>query len=67
MEYLYVLAAFIFVTVIALVLKAKRDKAAKIMREKEQEFVMQEEIKAAAEKQARKKANAEQAKKTPKN
>ncbi len=56
MEYLYVLLAFIFVTVVALVLKSKRDKAAKLMKENEREFVMQEQIKAAADIEARKKA-----------
>ncbi len=35
MEYLYVLAAFIFVTVIALMLKAKREKKAKTLKDKE--------------------------------
>ena len=65
MEYLYVLLAFIFVTVIALVLKAKRDKEAKAMRDKERDFVMKEEIKAAADLEARKKSGQAQPK-TPK-
>ena len=65
MEYLYVLAAFIFVTVIALVMKAKRDKQAKIMNDKERDFVMSEQIKAAAEIEAKKKA-AQAAQKVPK-
>ena len=56
MEYLYVLAAFIFVTVIALVMKAKREKELKAMKDKERDFVMSEQIKAAAEIEARKKA-----------
>ena len=34
MEYLYVLAAFIFVTVIAFILKAKREKEAKTLKDK---------------------------------
>ena len=55
MEYLYVLLAFIFVTVIALVLKAKREKETKAMRDKERDFVMKEEIKVAAEMEAQKK------------
>lgn len=56
MEYLYVLAAFIFVTVIALILKSKRDKEAKTVRDKERDLVMKEQIKASAEIEARKKA-----------
>ena len=56
MEYLYVIAAFIFVTIVALILKAKRAKEMQAMREKEQEFVLQEQIKANAEIEARKKA-----------
>ncbi|MGK0270333.1 MAG: hypothetical protein ACI88H_000976 [Cocleimonas sp.] len=56
MEYLYVFAAFIFVTVIALVLKSKREKAARALKEKGKDLVMQEQIKAAAEIEARKKA-----------
>jgi len=56
MEYLYVLAAFIFVTVIALYLKAKREKEAKAMEDNERDFVMTEQIKAAAEIEAKKKA-----------
>jgi len=56
MEYLYVLASFIFVTVIALVLKARRDKEAKALKNKERDLVMQEQIKASAEIEAKKKA-----------
>ena len=56
MEYLYVLAAFIFVTVIVLILKSKRDKEAKTVRDKERDLVMKEQIKASAEIEARKKA-----------
>jgi len=56
MEYLYVLASFIFVTVIALYLKSKREKEAKAMRDKERDLVMSEQIKATAEIEARKKA-----------
>lgn len=56
MEYLYVVAAFIFVTIVALVLKAKRTKQAKVMKEKERDLVIQEQIKATAEIEARKKA-----------
>ena len=37
MEYIYVLAAFIFVTVIALYLKAKREKDASILEDKAKE------------------------------
>ncbi len=39
MEYLYVLAAFIFVTVIALVLKAKREKGTTAIKDKERDLV----------------------------
>lgn len=56
MEYLYVLGAFILVTVIALVLKSKSNKQAKIRKNQERDFVMQEQIKASAEIEARKKA-----------
>ena len=61
MEYLYVMAAFIFVTVVALVLKSKRAKEAKIIKDKERDLVMEEQIKASAAITARKKA--QQAKK----
>jgi len=56
MEYLYVLASFIFVTAIALYLKSKRDKQVREMREQEKEFLMKEQIKASAEIEAKKKA-----------
>jgi len=56
MEYLYVLAAFLFVTAIAFYLKAKREKQAKEMRERDQAFMMEEQMKAAAEKAAKEKA-----------
>ena len=56
MEYLYVLIAFIFVTVIALILKAKRSKQQNALKAKERDLVMQEQIKASAEIEARKKA-----------
>ena len=56
MEYLYVLASFIFVTVVALVLKSKRAKQAKVMEEKGRDLVMQEQIKASALKEAKEKA-----------
>ncbi len=55
MEYLYVLAAFIFVTVIALVLKAKREKGTTAIKDKERDLVATEQIKSAAEIEARKK------------
>ena len=61
MEYLYVMAAFIFVTVVALVLKSKRAKEAKIIKDKERDLVMEEQIKASAAIAARKKV--QQAKK----
>ncbi len=61
MEYLYVLAAFIFVTVIALLLKSKRAKETKMAKDKERDLVMQEQIKVSAEIEARNKA--QQAKK----
>jgi len=56
MEYLYVLASFIFVTAIALYLKSKRDKQVREMREQEKEFLMKEQIKASAEIEAKKRA-----------
>ena len=56
MEYLYVLASFAFVTVVALILKSKRDKEARVMRDKERDLLMQEQIKASAEIEAKKKA-----------
>ena len=56
MEFLYVLASFVFVTVVALILKSKRDKEMRAMKEKENDLVMQEQIKATAEIEARKKA-----------
>ncbi|MEH6457304.1 MAG: hypothetical protein V7749_13325 [Cocleimonas sp.] len=55
MEYLYVLAAFVFVTVIALMLKAKRAKEEKTIKDKERDLIMEEKIKASAEMEARKK------------
>lgn len=56
MEYLYVLAAFVFVTVVALMLKTKRAKEAKAIKDKERDLVMQEQIRTNAEIEARKKA-----------
>lgn len=55
MEYLYVFAAFIFVTIIALILKSKRDKEAKVKKDKEHDLVIKEQIKTHSQIEARKK------------